>query len=167
MSRALKWLFNHPILVVLFISSIDFFGINLLRGIAEHRWYLSPWWAFIYGDSILLPAIGFCEAKALQDSKLRNEPYPNIWWHALLFIIGFLIGNFVTFNGRLGVLLDPSQNMSERYHAFMFWCMFVLLGSPLPLVLKSSKTVWKVLIGVCLFCFLVLVAYDMLLNPGT
>lgn len=138
------WLLHGPIVAFLVSMFFPVFGVVLLiRGIMEHKLYLTLYLGFWLGEGVCLAAIQTLGSIIL-DGQTPNAFYTELWFYVVLFVPIFV----VSIIGLRRIAKDAekqnrpkevSDSPSEKYH--------LNFGFPLGICLTVLVVICAVFLG--------------------
>jgi len=142
---------------------VTFGGVITIRIFLEGHFYLGPWPAFFFGDTVCLPTYIVCATIIIRNLKPSNAFYTRAWWHYGVLISSYLFG--IGMEVRAVILnlhtLSASFLPSQLYHTLVFGLVSYIVVSSLPAVIVSRKPMW-----ITITALLALLAYLILAGFG-
>ncbi len=154
-----KW---HPLVMGFLVLLTTFGGVMAARIFLEGHFYLSPWPAFYFGDTICLPTYTVCATIVIRNLKPSNAFYTKAWWHYGVLISGYLLSIGLEVRAVLINLhtLAASFLPSQFYHTLIFGLVNYMVVSSLPAVIASHKPLWTTIVALlALLAYLNLVGF--------
>ena len=150
-----------PALVAIFVFSIGFVAVMLIRKVFEGKFYWERWWSFRIGDTIGLPVFAGFAAVVVSDGEFTGF-YTELWWHLLVFCVGFVISFGLQVKNLMTGFFTGSDVFiwSEAYHTIFFGVMFYLVSTTLVAGSTDREPVWATILacvglGVWIICVII------------
>ncbi len=162
-----RWIYSNPWRAAVFMFSIDFGMIMLIRRVFEGQWYLRRWWSFRLGDSIFLPIYAYFTSRLFNDAP--KSLFENPCWHRSLLFGGVFFAFMNEMRAVQGGMLTLTQVLkpSQAYHTLIFGPMFYLVLAPLPTVVRSRWSRDKLLALAGFVGYVVTYVVDTFFNDQT